>query len=150
MDTPKQSQNHRLVGGWATPLKNMTSSIGMMTATQYFWEKFKIDGNHSPTTSRVISGLLCIIGPHRLMFAAGTYEWTHWGATMAIFNPANHKGNPFETPQRNVPNPPRPSPRCWSFHHHLECPNPAWRPTEECAGIHCDSCFRPCFLKTMF
>ena len=36
-----------LVGGWATPLKNMSSSIGMMTATQYSWEK---NGNHSPPT----------------------------------------------------------------------------------------------------
>ena len=39
----------QLVGGWATPLKNMSSSIGMMTETQYFWEN-KIDGNHSPPT----------------------------------------------------------------------------------------------------
>ena len=31
-------ENHHLVGGWATPLKNMCESIGMMTATQYFWE----------------------------------------------------------------------------------------------------------------
>ena len=35
-----------LVGGWATPLKNMSSSIGMMTATQYEWEN-KIDGNQT-------------------------------------------------------------------------------------------------------
>ena len=27
--------NRKLVGGWATPLKNMTSSIGMIIATQY-------------------------------------------------------------------------------------------------------------------
>ena len=36
--------------GWwarATPLKNMSSSIGMMTATQYFWENSK-NGNQSP------------------------------------------------------------------------------------------------------
>ena len=32
---------HLLVGGWATPLKNMSSSVGMMKATQYFWENSK-------------------------------------------------------------------------------------------------------------
>ena len=37
-----------LVGGWATPLKNMSSSIGMMTATQYFWEHKKWQPNHQP------------------------------------------------------------------------------------------------------
>ena len=43
-------RGHRnsLVGGWATPLKNMSSSVGMMKATQYFWEH-KIDvPNHQP------------------------------------------------------------------------------------------------------
>ena len=37
--------------GWwarATPLKNMSSSIGMMTATQYFWENKKWQPNHQP------------------------------------------------------------------------------------------------------
>ena len=42
--------NQCLVGGWATPLKNMSSSIGMMTATQYFWEnaKFMATSHHQP------------------------------------------------------------------------------------------------------
>ena len=32
VDLWKQNvKNHKLVGGWATPLKNMISSIGMMT-----------------------------------------------------------------------------------------------------------------------
>ena len=36
-----------MVGGWATPLKNMSSSIGMMTFPIY-WEN-KIDvPNHQP------------------------------------------------------------------------------------------------------
>ena len=42
--------------GWwsrATPLKNMTSSIGMMRATQYSWEN-KIDGNQ--TTNQLHCG----------------------------------------------------------------------------------------------
>ena len=31
-----------LVGGWGkTPLKNMSSSVGMMKATHYFWENIK-------------------------------------------------------------------------------------------------------------
>ena len=40
--------------GWwcfATPLKNMRSSIGMRTATQYFWENFKHDNQ---TTNQFI------------------------------------------------------------------------------------------------
>ena len=39
-----------LVGGSATPLKNRTSSIGMMTLTQYFWEnaKFMATIHHQP------------------------------------------------------------------------------------------------------
>ena len=39
-----------LVGGWATPLKNMSSSIGMMIATQYEWEnaKFMATIHHQP------------------------------------------------------------------------------------------------------
>ena len=39
------------VGGWATPLKNMTSSIGMIRNSQYYWEnkiwENKIDGNQT-------------------------------------------------------------------------------------------------------
>ena len=31
-DTPTENDGRNLVGGWATPLKNMTSSIGMMKA----------------------------------------------------------------------------------------------------------------------
>ena len=37
-----------LVGGWATPLKNMSSSIGMIIPTQYFWENKKWQPNHQP------------------------------------------------------------------------------------------------------
>ena len=39
-----------LVGGSATPLKNRTSSIGMMTWPQYFWEnaKFMATIHHQP------------------------------------------------------------------------------------------------------
>ena len=40
----------QLLGGWFTPLKNMSSSIGMMTLTQYFWEN-KIHGNQ--TTNQI-------------------------------------------------------------------------------------------------
>ena len=36
-------------GGWATPLKNMTSSIGMRTATQYFWENAKLMATKPPS-----------------------------------------------------------------------------------------------------
>ena len=39
------------VGGWATPLKNLTSSIGMIRNSQYYWEnkiwENKIDGNQT-------------------------------------------------------------------------------------------------------
>ena len=35
-----------MVGGWASTLKNMSSSIGMMNATQYFWEN-KPNGNQT-------------------------------------------------------------------------------------------------------
>ena len=38
----------KLVGAWATPLKNMSSSVGMMKATQYFWENKKWQPNHQP------------------------------------------------------------------------------------------------------
>ena len=38
-----------LVGGWATPLKNMSSSIGMMKLTQYFWENAKFMATKPPT-----------------------------------------------------------------------------------------------------
>ena len=37
--------------GWwarATPLKNMSSSIGMIIATQYIWENKKWQPNHQP------------------------------------------------------------------------------------------------------
>ena len=37
-----------LVGGWATPLKNMSSSVRMMTETQYEWENKKWQPNHQP------------------------------------------------------------------------------------------------------
>ena len=40
---------HILVGGWATPLKNMSSSVGMMKATQYFWENSKFMATKPPT-----------------------------------------------------------------------------------------------------
>ena len=42
--------NGILVGGWATPLKNMSSSIGMIIATQYSWEnaKFMATIHHQP------------------------------------------------------------------------------------------------------
>ena len=36
-----------LVGGWATPLKNMSSSIGMMTFPTE-WENKKWQPNHQP------------------------------------------------------------------------------------------------------
>ena len=39
-----------LVGGWATPLKNMSSSIGMIRNSQYFWENKKLQPNHQPDT----------------------------------------------------------------------------------------------------
>ena len=40
---PHQKIHETLSGWWAraTPLKNMTPSIGMMNATQYFWENAK-------------------------------------------------------------------------------------------------------------
>ena len=40
-----------LVGGPGPPLWKIWTSIGMMNATQYFWENSK-NGNHSPPTSR--------------------------------------------------------------------------------------------------
>ena len=43
----------KLVGGWATPLKNMSSSIGMMKATQYFWENKKLMATKPPTSWRL-------------------------------------------------------------------------------------------------
>ena len=39
-----------LVGGWASPLKNMSSSIGMISNPIFLGNK--IDGNHSPPTSK--------------------------------------------------------------------------------------------------
>ena len=55
MNIPKHQSDDKyilniLVGGWATPLKNMSSSIGMMTLTQYFWENKKWQPNHQPAT----------------------------------------------------------------------------------------------------
>ena len=41
--------NTSLVGGWATPLKNMSSSIGMMTFPIY--GKIKFMATKPPTTS---------------------------------------------------------------------------------------------------
>ena len=41
--------NHILVGGWATPLKNMSSSIGMIRNSQYFWEKCQWMATKPPT-----------------------------------------------------------------------------------------------------
>ena len=40
----------QLVGGWATPLKNMSSSIGMIRNSQYDWEhaKFMATSHHQP------------------------------------------------------------------------------------------------------
>ena len=43
-------QKVNLVGGLFTPLKNMTSSIGMMRKFPIFLGKCQIDGNHSPPT----------------------------------------------------------------------------------------------------
>ena len=43
-----------LVVFFTTPLKNMSSSIGMMTEIPNIWEN-KIDGNHSPPTSMLLS-----------------------------------------------------------------------------------------------
>ena len=40
--------NSTLLGGWATPLKNMSSSIGMMRFPQYEWENKKWQPNHQP------------------------------------------------------------------------------------------------------
>ena len=45
----------KLVGGWATPLKNMSSSIGMMTATQYMGKCQKWQPNHQPEKFFVIA-----------------------------------------------------------------------------------------------
>ena len=39
-----------LVGGWATPLKNMSSSIGMIRHSQYFWENI-VDVNQTTNQS---------------------------------------------------------------------------------------------------
>ena len=40
------------ISGWwflATPLKNMTSSIGMIRNSQYFWENAKLMATKAPT-----------------------------------------------------------------------------------------------------
>ena len=44
-----QNLRANLVGGWATPLKSMSSSIGMMKATQYEWENAKFMATKPPT-----------------------------------------------------------------------------------------------------
>ena len=50
------TRNLHLVGGWATPLKNMSSSIGMIIETQLiFMGKCPIHGNQLPPTSPMFS-----------------------------------------------------------------------------------------------
>ena len=46
-----------LVGGWATPLKNMSSSIGMMKFPTYgkIWENRKWQPNHQPDTILILN-----------------------------------------------------------------------------------------------
>ena len=43
---------YMLVGGWATPLKNMSPSLGMMTFPTY--GKIKNDPNHQPETDEIL------------------------------------------------------------------------------------------------
>ena len=46
----KHGGKKHLVGGWATPLKNMSSSVGMMTFPIYGEKKTHVP-NHQPDTS---------------------------------------------------------------------------------------------------
>ena len=47
---PRGEHFEMFTGWWAgaTPPKNMTSSMGMMKATQYSWENRKWQPNHQP------------------------------------------------------------------------------------------------------
>ena len=47
-----QQKEQQLVGGWATPLKNMSSSIGMMTFPTE-WENKKLMATKPPTSFRL-------------------------------------------------------------------------------------------------
>ena len=47
VDDQKVNVQHLLVGGWATPLKNMSSSIGMIIDSQYEWENAKFTTNQT-------------------------------------------------------------------------------------------------------
>ena len=60
-----------LVGGWATPLKNMSSSIGMMRWTQYLWENKKLMAT-KPPTSHYLNMLLGFILP---LLCSSPYNW---------------------------------------------------------------------------
>ena len=63
-----------LVGGWATPLKNMTSSIGMMIYSQYFWEN-KIDGNQTTTQLIIMFPMNLELRCHPAWLAGTASTW---------------------------------------------------------------------------
>ena len=73
---PQNPHEHQdLVGGWGkTPLKNMSSSIVMMTATQYEWEN-EIDGNQ--TTNQGFELIMFYL------FGAGTSSKTGFFGVLA-------------------------------------------------------------------
>ena len=61
--------NDGLVGGWATPLKNMISSVGMMTFPIYG----KIKGIFQTTNQIIYIQKGDMITPHNTPF----YQWKH-------------------------------------------------------------------------
>ena len=70
--------NNCLVGQGKTPLKNMSSSIGMMNATQYFWENAKLMAvpNHQPDSNGLF-GTICHPG-WWLGHPSEKYEFVNW------------------------------------------------------------------------
>ena len=80
----------KLVGGWATPLKNMSSSIGMIIETQYEWEN-KIHGNQTTNQLKItLSHAMILVGWQlsRLwvtIFPKNSGRITSWDSQPGIF-----------------------------------------------------------------
>ena len=89
--------NNKWYSGWwlGHPIpKNMTSSIGMMFETQYFWEN-KIDGNHSPPTSYWYVAIWRNVGHRRLNLSSSIFAPWHdmaWGRTTTVELLGFHQG----------------------------------------------------------
>ena len=66
---------HKLVGGWATPLKNMTSSIGMMTFPRKMG-KCQIHGNQTTNQQKLLSEGCCwLLGAAVPVTQSPSHQW---------------------------------------------------------------------------